>query len=412
MKLSKYKDYILEKYIYDMIKESKIVYSSKFINILNRMRDDKFASKLIEIYNKDVDGLKYNYIDVTDDKSRVSFTPDKKAQEIIGDKPDTYKVIESNRYLTHSDRNDKIFNSLGYDKESIGDVWTPDTGTIGLILKEVVSSVSGKIYCLFQEYTDENPRLSVLNKVALESSEVTNPKIWTSSRNPISIGRLVRAVLKSADFEFTSKDIENFVNRYKATFDFISDALKQFDIIQGTKIAYWYYYENYVDGGGPLNNSCMAEVNDDFFDIYCYNKQVKMLILYGDEGQIVDGKYTDDKIKGRAILWECKIDGQQATFMDRVYTTNDSDVELFKQYAEKNGWWYKSSQSMEPDTDITDGNTRKSAEIVAELSDVEWDRYPYMDTMCYISTYNSTVSNREDDSDRTARDTNGEWLEN
>lgn len=410
MKLSNYKDYILEKYIYDMVKESKLVYSKKFINILNKIKDDKVAKCLIELYNKEVDSLNYNFIDITDDKSRVSFTPDKRAQEIIGDKPDTYQVVQSNRYLTHSDRNDRIFGLIGYEKEG-RDVWSPETGSIGVILKEVISPSSGKTYCLFQEFETENPRISVLNKEALEPAEATNPKVWTSSRNPINVGRLVRAILKSANYEFLDKEIEDFVNKYKATYDFMSDALKQFDVVQGKKIAYWYWHEHYTKGGGTLNNSCMAKVDEDFFDIYCYNNQVKLVILYGDEGTIKDGKYTDTLIKGRAILWECTIDGQPATFMDRVYTSNDSDVELFKQFAEKNGWWYKTSQSMEPYTDITDGNTIKSAQIVANLGDVECDKYPYMDTMCYISTDNSTVSNREDEADRMARDTGGKWQE-
>lgn len=411
MKISKYQDYITEKYIYDMIKESRLVYSTKLINLLNKIKTDKVASALIGLYNKDVDSLSYNYIDITDDKSRVSFTPDRRAQELIGDKPVVYEVTMDNKYLTHSDRNDRIFEMLGYDKTD-REVWAPSVGTIGQILKEVISPASGKVYCLFEEYDVDRPRTSVLNKVALQEASVENPKIWTTSRNPINIGRLARAILKSANIEVSSKEIEDFVNKYKATFDFMSDALKQFDVVQGKKIAYWYWHEHYTEGGGTLNNSCMAEVDEDFFDIYCYNNQVSLVVLYDDEGTISDGKYTSSKIKGRALLWECKIEGTPATFMDRVYTSNDSDVELFKQFAEKNGWWYKTSQSMEPYTPITDGNTRKSAQIVANLGDVEWDKYPYMDTMCYISTDNSTVSNREDEADRMARDTGGEIVVN
>lgn len=410
MKLSKYQDYITEKYIFDMIKESKLVYSTKLINLLNKIKTDKVASNLITLYSKDIDGLSYNYIDITDDKSRVSFTPDRKAQELLGDKPIVFEVTMDNKYLTHSDRNNRIFELLGYDKTD-REVWSPRVGTIGSILKEVISPSSGKTYCLFEEYDVESPRLSVINKIALSETSIDNPKIWTTSRNPVNIGRLARAILKSANIEVTSKEIEDFVNKYKATFDFMSDALKQFDIVQGKKIAYWYWHEHYMDGGGTLNNSCMAEVEEDFFDIYCYNNQVSLVILYDDEGSITDGKYTSNKIKGRALLWDCDIDGTSAKFMDRVYTSNDSDVELFKQYAEKNGWWYKVAQTMEPYTPITDGNVRKTSELTAKLSEVEWDRYPYMDTMCYISTDNSTVSNREDGADRMARDTDGEWQE-
>lgn len=408
--INKYEDYILEKFIFDMIKESKLVYSTKLISLLNKMGDNKIANELIRLYSNDVENLKYNYIDITDTKDKVSFTPDKKAQEIVGDKEETYKVQESSRYLTHSDKNDKIFERLGYDKEG-RENWAPETGTIGLILNEVISTSSGKTYCLFQEHDVDDPRLSVINKEALTPFSVDNPKVWTSSRNPVNVGRLTRAILKSANSDFIDKDIEDFVNKYKATYDFMSDALKQFNIVQGVEIAYWYDGDNYVEGGGTLNNSCMAECDDDFFDIYTQNNKVSLVILYSDEGQIKGDNYTAKEIKGRALLWDCEIDGTPSKFMDRVYTTHDSDVELFKQFAEKNKWWYKSSQSMEPSTPITNGISSKKATIVVKGLEVNWDRYPYMDTLCYISTDDSTASNDEEGADRVLRDTDGEWME-
>ena len=66
-----------------------------------------------------------------------------------------------------------------------------------------------------------------------------------------------------------------------------------------------------------------------------------MVILYSDDGEIKNGKYISSRIKGRAILWDAKINNENVKFMDRIYTTKDNDVELFKQYAEKNGYWYK-----------------------------------------------------------------------
>ena len=45
-----------------------------------------------------------------------------------------------------------------------------------------------------------------------------------------------------------------------------------------------------------------------------------------------------DKILGRALLWKLR-DGKR--FMDRIYTANDSDVQLFKDYAKENGWYTK-----------------------------------------------------------------------
>jgi hypothetical protein len=398
---------------YEMILESKVIYSKKFINLLSKMKTNKLAKELLNLYSKDVDTLTQNYIDITDEKDAVSFTPDRKVQELTKDKPETWSVTDSQRYLTKSDRNNKIFEALGYDKEKY-ECWAPEVDTVGLILSETVSRSSGKIYVMFQEYIataepNQYPkRIGVINKDALELSDAEDMRIWSTSRNPIKIGRLVRAILNAAKITFVDKDIEDFTNTYKATYDFMKDVLKQFDVIQGNKIAYWYEKDNYVSGGGTLNNSCMADVEtDEYFDIYCYNPQVSLVILYSDDGKIEGEKYTSNKIKGRAILWDANINGKEGKFMDRVYTRFDSDVDLFKQFAEKNGWWYKKSQSMEPSEPITNGSESASnPNIIVKLKEGNWDNYPYCDTMCYLDTNDDTLTNREV-GDRMLRDTGG-----
>jgi len=253
-----------------------------------------------------------------------------------------------------------------------------------------------------------------------ESSE--SSKIWSTSRNSIKVGRLVRAILKAYGSKVVDKDMEEFTNTYKATFDFTQDVLKQFDIVKGDDISYWYDNsdeERYVSGGGTLNNSCMAESPSEYFDMYCNNtNEIQMVILYGDDGEIKDGKFVSDQIKGRALLWKANIDGVAGTFMDRIYTSNDSDVELFKQYAEKNNWWYKKSQSMEPRETITNGSRSiyKGAILTVKLTGNggTWDRYPYMDTMCYLNQDSDTLTNSDDEDleiDRTFRDTDGGYMD-
>ena len=407
MSILKYGDYISEKAVYELLLESKVVYSKKFINLLNKMKANKLATQLLNLYSKDVDGVTQNYIDITDLKDAVSFTPDRKVQELTKDKPETWVITSSGRYLTTSDRNDKLFEALGYDKAKYG-CWNPDTNAVGLILAETVSRTSGKIYVMFKEY--EGERIGVVNKEAMEPTEAEDQRIWSTSRNNIKIGRLVRAILTASKIPFTDSEIEQFTNQYKATYDFAKDALKQFDIVQGDKIAYWYDEENYVDGGGSLNNSCMASVGSDYFDIYTQNPQVSLVILYGDGGSIESEKYTDDRIKGRAILWDAKLDGQPVKFMDRIYTSQDADVELFKQFAEKNGWWFKKRQSMEPNEDFTDGNSSKKGKIKVNLDDTDFEYYPYCDTVCYIDTNTGIASNKWwSDSNKILRDTGGSY---
>jgi len=75
---------------------------------------------------------------------------------------------------------------------------------------------------------------------------------------------------------------------------------------------------------------------------------------------------------------------------------------------------------MYPDNNITNGTNSKRAQIVADLGDVDWEEYPYMDTLCYIYIEDNMVSNRnfytKDDgenvyADRMARDTDGDWMD-
>ena len=408
MKLFNYSDFLTENVLIELLMESKVVFSKKFINLLNRMRTNKVASDLLNIYSKDFD-VQYNYVDITDRKDSLSFTPDRKVKELLQDKPEVYKV-GTRRQLTHNQSNDSIFDKLGYDRYK--DYWTPDDGQKGLIKTEIVSSTSGKVFVLFEELTDsDEKRYAVLNRDCLTLSEMDDSVVWKTSRNPIKVGRLVRPLLKSAGVEITDPELEEFINQFKATYDFAADGSKQFDIVKGKDIAYWYQYDNYVDGGGTLNNSCMAEVDSDYFDIYTQNSQVSLVILYGDDGQITGDKYKADKIKGRAILWECEVKGQKSMFMDRIYTTSDSDVELFKQFAQKNGWYYKDSQSMTPREIITDGTSSGRWSLNVQLNDVDWSYYPYVDTLCFCYPEENLLSNEQDeDKDmRVLRSTEGEW---
>ena len=406
MEIKGYGDYILEQKIYQLLLESKIVYSDKFINLLKRMKSNRIASELLKIYNNDID-IPQNYIDISDQKDTISFIPDRKAQEYIKEEPETWEVMENNRHLTHSSRNDNIFRILGYNKNS-QELFIPRNGTIGIILREAIST-TGNIYTLFQEYGVPDPKLSVMNKEALVPKNHSDMKVWNTSRANIKIGRFVRSILTISKIAFTNPELEEFVNLYKATYDFTKDSLKQFDTVNGELIAHFYNIDRYVSGGGSLNNSCMACVDSDYFEIYTNNSQVNLVILYSDDGELKDEKYTSKKIKGRSLLWDATINGESVKFMDRIYTVLDNDVELFKQYAEKNGFWYKKSQSMNQDEPITDGKSViRNPSILVNLDECEFDYYPYCDTMCYLNSDDSTLTNdSSNSSDKSLRDTDG-----
>ena len=407
MNLLKYGDYITEKVLYDLILESKVIYSKKFINYLNKMKSNEIAKKLISLYNNDIN-VQHNYIDVGDGQDVVSFTPDRKAREIEQEKAgEVYRVTDEERYLTNSSANDRIYELLGYEKKE--GVWSPQYGTLGVIVKEVVSPRSGKVYVWFKGIDEWDGQETVLNKEALEPSEGSSTyKIWKTSRNNIKIGRLVRAILTASGEKFTDKEIEDFVNQYKATYDLMANALIRFDVVSGSDIAYWYNSKNYADEeAGTLGNSCMANVDDEYFDIYCENPEVcQLVILFDENGEMVDGGYRSSKIVGRCLLWT---DSTGRKLMDRIYTNKDSDVELFKEYGKKNGFWWKKQQDSDNIYTMQNGTESKdSGTIIIKLKKTSFDSYPYLDTFFYLNMRDKYLTNDDDEPrDRSLRSTGG-----
>ena len=383
------------------VSKTRVSYSKQFIDVLHKMKDNKIASTLLSIHLKDVD-IQYNYVDITDEKDVVSFTPNNKILEIVKGlkgKPETWVVNRVGKILNHKEINDEIFVQVDYTRDMAGsddgEHWSPNVGEVGVLFKSCVSPKE-RTYFLFQEYVtgSSKPRYCVINKKSIELDRSGESKIWKTSRNNIKIGRLVRSILSVVNYEFIDKDIEEFTNHFKATYDFTKDKLKQFGLVEGKDISHWYNYENYMSGGGTMNNSCMSRVDKKRFCIYTKNpNQVKLLILYDDNGILTPDGYTSTKIKGRAIVWDAKIDGKSQTFMDRIYTVNDSDTELFRKYAQSQGWWYKVNQSMNPDEQITNGTERKQADISVQLEKSDFETFPFTDTMCYLNINKNKVRN-------------------
>jgi len=76
-----YKEFISEKLLLEsLIIESNVIYSTKFKNILSKMKDNRIAKSLLEIENQDLD-VTANFFDVKiDNDSIVTFTNDRSAQ--------------------------------------------------------------------------------------------------------------------------------------------------------------------------------------------------------------------------------------------------------------------------------------------------------------------------------------------
>lgn len=414
--IKNYKDYNVEKLFEDLLLEAKIEYSKPFSNLLTSFKDNRIASELLRLNSQKVDAdFVQNFIDVSDNNDSIIFTPQRKADEILGQSIIKWRTSNDagNRVLTHNKnergefKNKHIFDKLGYTP--VGDkAWSPDGGEIGTIKGEVISEKSGKTYCYF--ISDDNPdEYCVINKDAISPVDDRYDKIWKTSRNPFKVGRFARSVLNSAGVKFTDREIEEFTNAYKSAFKMMNDEFSKFELVSGSDIAFWYKYDNYESQNSTLGNSCMKEKGPHYFEIYSTNEDVcSLLILYSDNGGLSDGRYRSKKIVGRALVWKLD-DGR--TFMDRIYYVNDSIVELFKSYAQKMGWFYKTRQNSDAeDCEISDGKSNEyEPNLTITLKNIDFDYYPYMDTICFLNKDDKKISNNPDniDAERMARSTGG-----
>jgi hypothetical protein len=390
--LDNFYEFILE----SLVLESKLEFSDKFKKVLSLIPgDNEIKNYLLGMKGADLN-WNQNYIDVSDNKEEVTFIQDRRAQQLIRDNPPVWKTNSSlpgSKFLTFNKndegeyKNQELFDKLGFvvQEPPSENHPIPGSGMVGEIISETVSTKSGRTYILFQWKDDEgNTRQVCLNKDAVDQYSDTEKKLYTTNRNPIRIGRLVNSIMTAAKQPVTPKQVEDFTNAYKSAWDMMNDAFLKFDIVSGYEIVKWYNQSSYESSDSTLGSSCMQyDECENYFGIYTENSDVcKLVILYADRGgNIKDGKFRSTYIKGRALLWKTN---QGDMFMDRIYTNNDSDVELFKQFAEKNGWWCKKTQNSSNIFTAQKGSSFKDPSYSVDLKWADHEYYPYVDTLSYM----------------------------
>lgn len=401
-----------------MLLESKLELSEKLLKMLETIPDDKIRNKILNIASTKKDlQLVQNYIDLSDNKEELTFIQDRRAKEILMTSEEKWKPNDEvrNRYLTFNKNNNGeyknkvVFDLLGFTPpEGVdADNLKPNHSEVGIIKNEVLSPVSGKTFVLFEFIRNGETLQIVLNKTSLEPHDDRYNKIWSLNRNPIRIGRLVRSILNTAGEQYTDRDIEIFVNNFKSSWDIMNNALARFSVVNGDDIGKWYNRDNYESHDSTLGNSCMSTVPKEFMDLYSKNPEVcSLVILYSSKsGSISGDKWISDKICGRALLW--KTDSGEY-LMDRIYYNDDSDVNLFIQYADKNKWWHKKHQDSSRDfTSVLGEQSLNNVEYQISLKNVNFEHYPYVDTMYFLSKIDKYISNRRDNMEYEMRSTSG-----
>lgn len=409
----------------NLIMESTLNFSPNFTSLLNSLKDDdRVAREILSAFQSGKDAeYTANYIDLTKDrKDYVEYIPQNKAERILSETKEIWIINNTSGLLTFNKdengeyKNISTFRRLNYTPTD-GDVSTSISSGMKCQIKARCINPSKKEYALIdigevqgKEFVSNGVQ-KVININSLTPFDDRYDRLWIEQRATFKVGKFAKSVLKVLNINHTEQEIEVFTNRYKAAWDIFNQAFAKFDVVKGDQIAFWYKSQNYESQQGQLGNSCMKEKGPEYFKIYSENPEVcQMVILYDNNGRISDGKYVSNKIRGRAIVWTLN-DG--TIFVDRIYTNNDSDIELFKQFAQSKGWFYKTYQDSSSNLMMTDGKTRKTEDTyICNLKKVYFDRYPYVDSMKYLSlTEKCLTNNAIDSSERQLISTSGDWYE-
>lgn len=243
--------------------------------------------------------------------------------------------------------------------------------------------------------TDTIVSFTQVDKILKAKAKGIEYEPFSFRRVRTKIGRMVSKVLSEfafREFKIADKDIEDFTNLYKS--HFVKEQTK-FIIVEGEDIRSYYDEESYHISGfgrhGSLWNSCMR-----------YKNRLKFLDLYLENAKLLVLVNAENKVKGRALLWDSvhNVDtGKVIKFMDRIYTTEDYIVNIFKDWCIQNGYYSKLEQSsrseryiVSPDNQVIFSNLE--IKLKSKLA-----HYPYLDTFKFFDISKNILKNIDQDFD-------------
>ena len=187
---------------------------------------------------------------------------------------------------------------------------------------------------------------------------------FTKTGNTAKIGRVVRQILTMNKVNVTDKDIETFINLYKAMWNKkyaeVGDRIR---IVKGEDIRFWYNVRNYASTEGVLGNSCMRYDNcQKYFDIYCMNPDVCSMLIYTD---------ASNNLIARCLIWKLdKPTDGKSIYVDRIYYR-------YKHNEEEVLHWLRDNLKQEFIQYPINENTK----VYARVKNWKFDWFPYIDTL-------------------------------
>ena len=238
----------------------------------------------------------------------------------------------------------------------------------------------------FIDITDKEDIISFIpsekiNKL-IKDNKFDSKKISSDPQKvEMKIGRLI---FKLIGDKYQQKDIEDFVNNYKAILKNKS-LYRNFRIVSGEDIKKWYLEKNYAIGdGGTLSKSCMKfRYAQTFFDIYTKNPDKIRLLILLDENK--------EFILGRALLWTMDMP-KGAILMDRIYYSQDHILNMFINYAIKNEWYYKLDSNTNPMISYFNEKPFK-IRMSIKIKKLKYENFPFIDSIGFYDPSKYILTN-------------------
>lgn len=275
---------------------------------------------------------------------------------------------------------DFIIESILYTSPEFNNIIGAMDGSIPITLMTIISN-RNDINTNFNaiDVTDKNDTISFTPDSQFQrkiSSGITLKDILANKSNKTSIGRVVKGILDANGINKTPVEIEEFVNKFKSTYDAKKGV--NIKVVSGDDIRYWYSARRYChdtnfNSKGSLGKSCMRSWEaQDYLDIYVENPDVCNLIIKVN---------ANNELESRALLWKTN----KGMFVDRIYYTYDSDSFLIENWARNE---YK-------DVIVSDYDDYSKLEVQLSSPTKKYEYYPYMDSLPYYDSINRKLLSYE-----------------
>lgn len=194
-------------------------------------------------------------------------------------------------------------------------------------------------------------------------------KLTNSIKNrfvEIKMGRFLTSLFKqmkdvsNIDFTLTNSDIEKIYNNF---ISYQSDDYIKITTVSGDDILEGYKRENYHNSKSSLGGSCMTDKLD-YLKLYTQNPEVVSMMIIK----------TFDKIVGRCLIWTTT-NGDKV--MDKRYTCYD--------------WVISKFDSIQKEMKFLDYSDCYENKMTIQLTNNEFNRYPYLDTFKIYDNENKSL---------------------